>query len=235
MSIPKLSPAGKVYLFLLIPAVILSLTFGLPLVFDLLKPLIIPILIFEVYQRSKSWGGDQPLFRWLYAALVLSWLGDVFLMFESENGLFFILGLASFLLAHIGYIVSMTLTSDVPFSSSIKSPRALYIILIAGYAVVFLKTLYPGLGEMQVPVFLYAFVIMSMIAVAVMRSAPGSRVVLAGAMLFVVSDSVLAYAKFMDAFTGSREFTMFTYMLAQLLLVQGFLWAVKERTLSPRH
>jgi uncharacterized membrane protein YhhN len=62
-----------------------------------------------------------------------------------------------------------------------------------------------------------------MVAMSVLRSATGSLVVLAGAVLFVLSDSTLAYAKFINTFPGSRELTMLTYMLAQFLLVQGLL------------
>jgi len=218
-----ISHTGKIYLFLLVPAIIVSLTFEPPVFFKILKPLIIPLLIIEVYQKSRSSIVNLSLFRWLYAALILSWLGDAFLMFEARDSSFFILGLSSFLMAHIGYMISIIITSEVTISKSIKSSRSLYLVFIVAYAMLFLSILYPGLGEMQFPVFIYAFVIMAMVAMSVLRSATGSLVVLAGAVLFVLSDSTLAYAKFINTFPGSRELTMLTYMLAQFLLVQGLL------------
>ncbi|MET0393775.1 MAG: lysoplasmalogenase family protein, partial [Chitinophagaceae bacterium] len=43
--------------------------------------------------------------KWIVAALFFSWAGDILLLFQEKNSLFFLLGLAAFLLAHIFYIV----------------------------------------------------------------------------------------------------------------------------------
>ncbi len=65
------------------------------------KPLLIPILIlFLVFTKTTA-----PRKNLLLIGLFFSWLGDMFLLFEDKNKLFFIFGLVSFLTTHIFYII----------------------------------------------------------------------------------------------------------------------------------
>ena len=51
--------------------------------------------------------------------------------------------------------------------------------------------------------------------------APPSALILAGAIAFILSDSLIGYNRFVQAFGGARESIMVTYYLAQVLLVCG--------------
>lgn len=82
--------------------------------------------------------------------------------------------------------------------------------------------LWPHLGPMQLPVALYISVIASMLVTSLHRSKFNLTVV-AGAIAFVVSDSILALNKFHSPFVWARYAIMATYYLAQYLIVTGIL------------
>jgi uncharacterized membrane protein YhhN len=62
------------------------------------KPLLMPLLMLAYYFEVKRIGFFSGI---LLIGLFLSWAGDILLMFESFNGIFFISGLLSFLTAHL--------------------------------------------------------------------------------------------------------------------------------------
>jgi len=63
------------------------------------KPLIVPVLIGYFITATSSI--KSKLKKWIVLALIFSWGGDVLLMFQGQKDIFFLLGLYSFLLAHI--------------------------------------------------------------------------------------------------------------------------------------
>src|SRR6185312_3293744 len=65
-----------------------------------LKPLLLLPLIIAVF-ISTNFANKFILF----AALIFSWLGDILLLFVYKDGIYFILGLITFLIAHIFYII----------------------------------------------------------------------------------------------------------------------------------
>lgn len=124
----------------------------------------------------------------LIAALALSALGDLFISRDGETA--FLAGLGSFLLAHIAYVV---LFWGVIGGAAALSP--VVIILFAAYAIGMLRWLWPHLAEMKAPVCAYIAVIYAMGVTA--AAAPLALwPILAGAALFVISDSVLAAETF---------------------------------------
>src|SRR5688572_14757888 len=68
----------------------------------LAKPLIMPALGWY-YLGSVKWSTSTAI---VLVAIVFSFLGDTFLMYDSLNQLYFMLGLGSFLLAHIFYAIA---------------------------------------------------------------------------------------------------------------------------------
>ncbi len=154
----------------------------------------------------------------LVAALVLSALGDLFISRDGEAA--FLAGLGSFLLAHIAYVA---LFWGVVGGLSALSP--IVAIAFAVYAIAMLRWLWPHLAEMKAPVCAYIAVIYAMGAVA--AAAPASQwPIIAGAALFVISDSVLAAETFVfkDAprrWTAPVIWT--TYYASQVLIASAFL------------
>ena len=187
-----------------------------------IKPVLVPVLLYSFYASVKQKGNYK-----IIGALVLSTLGDVLLIFDGRP--FFILGLLSFLLAHVLYVLI--------FRSRVGAIKldfytALCSLVIIAYYFFFMKFLWPHLGAMRIPVLAYAFVISGMLwmALQLLRSTSSFRWhIVLGALFFVVSDSLLSIQLFYSSFELAHFYVMFTYLLAQFLLVYGILNFRNER------
>lgn len=184
------------------------------------KPLLMPAIM-AFYMGSV--GFQSAFSRRFILALFFSWVGDILLMFEDRNDLFFILGLTSFLTAHILYILYFVrITSS---SQSYFKKRPVMFIAVVAYVVELLYLLWPQLGHLKVPVLVYALVIGTMLAMALWQygklSKNTSLLFIFGAMLFVLSDSALALNRFYQSHASSGIFVMSTYVAAQTCLALG--------------
>lgn len=134
----------------------------------------------------------------------------------------FIAGLLSFLLAHVFYIITYQKTG-----AANGELRALDIFKFALLGVVLIWLIYPGLGNLLIPVLVYALVLLSMGVWAHKRRAATStssfKLVSAGVLLFVISDGLIAVNKFAFEIPAERLLIMSTYISAQYLIIQGLL------------
>ncbi len=186
------------------------------------KPLLMATLGWWFYLMTKNkFTIPSKLFL---IGMFSSLFGDTFLMFHGEE--FFLLGLASFLVAHIFYIFSFfkypRFSNGIIIQKPLKSmPFLLYLLVVAGF-------LWENLGEMKLPVLFYSFVITIMAISAMnMKNRIDFRsflLILSGAILFVISDTVIAINKFKS--TGlpeilNRLIIMTSYLIGQYLLAKG--------------
>jgi|GWRWMinimDraft_6_1066014.scaffolds.fasta_scaffold12936_2 uncharacterized membrane protein YhhN len=175
------------------------------------KPLLMPLLV-VLYLSFKQ----TILPNWYYIiALIFSLFGDVFLMFKSKD--LFIPGLASFLIAHIFYIVLFIKESKI-----LRWPTLIILIITISY-LFFLK---PNIeNELILPVSIYCIVIsfMGIVAINRKKSSFGYSLISFGALLFIISDSLIAFNKFVENLPQSSFLIMITYGLAQLFILFGFL------------
>jgi len=147
--------------------------------------------------------------------LIFSFGGDVALMFENRRA--FLLGLVLFLLAHIAYTI--TFTTLTGFSTLDLVSTILLVILGVG----FYRFIAPNLGTLRVPVIVYIIVISVMVnrAIATLASPMFSHaqaaMIALGAILFYISDMILAAARFWRPFRYHRISLAF-YYAGQLLL-----------------
>jgi uncharacterized membrane protein YhhN len=183
------------------------------------KPLIIIwLMAWFVLQLRYA---QSILKKWIIFALFFSWLGDLLLMFHQEDSIFFLLGLSSFLIAHIFYILFFHF---VRIKEMVKS-RWYLLLIVAIYYAVIISLLSPYLGEMKLPVRIYAVVISFMFMLAMhmlfIKNKTTGLWMMAGAFLFVVSDSLLAINKFFQPFEMAGFFVISTYGLAQLFITEG--------------
>lgn len=185
------------------------------------KPLLMPALAFLLFADVKA--GRKGLFGWMLAGLFFSWGGDLLLMFQEKDPLFFLLGLSSFLLAHVAYIV---LFHRIRVLENIKANSWFLVIVVVYYAML-ISWLSPWLGDMKWPVRVYGIVIsfMCMLAmhVALLRNRMAAQLIFAGAVSFVLSDSLLAVNKFYEPFAHAGLAVMLTYGLAQLGITLGLI------------
>ncbi|TDP00355.1 lysoplasmalogenase [Flavobacterium sp. 245] len=186
-----------------------------------LKPLLIPLLSFGIYFYRNF-----PTKNILLLALLFSWVGDVILLFTDLGEIYFILGLVSFLISHITYCVLFNKQNK----GEIKRNLVLFgigSVFIALYLIGMLSVLLPSLGDLKIPVMVYATVISIMLLFAyngyLIWAKPGNLYVFSGAIVFVISDSILAVNKFYTPVEKSSFFIMLTYLVAQYLIVIGIL------------
>jgi uncharacterized membrane protein YhhN len=158
--------------------------------------------------------------RSLLAALGLSALGDLFL---GVNGiarvspeLLFLAGLFSFLLAHLCYIRLFATHTE---RLSRTSLRRVGMALVGATMLSLLAVLWPTLGGMRPPVVIYAVVLGAMAISAQRSKFPAITAV--GALLFVASDAMLAYARFHHIFSAAAVLMWFRAYLAQLFICVG--------------
>ena len=180
-----------------------------------LKPILVPLLIFAVLPLSFD-GKIKLIF-----ALIFSTLGDIFLLFKGE--LFFILGLGSFLIAHVWYIVIFA--NRLKGKGNLQS-LVILILPVLVYLGVFLSLLWDQekMIPMRIPVVVYACVISTMLLLAssLFLANDKSKIqLLFGALFFVISDSCLAWNLFHSEIPHASLIVMSTYLLAQLLLTWG--------------
>ncbi len=150
-----------------------------------------------------------PVESFYQAALViglgLSLLGDVCLMFPGER--WFTAGLVSFLLAHLAY--------SAGFLTRWQSEWAVAWLIVYGAAGGLLgRLILPGAGRLRGPVAVYVLAILTMAWLGAGVSVPAG----VGAALFVVSDGLLAYDRFVRQFPSARRLVLTTYWLAQWLI-----------------
>lgn len=165
------------------------------------------------------WQPRADLYRHsIMLGLALSLVGDVFMSLRSG----FIGGLSSFLLAHVCYVIAFT-SGAVPL-------RPLRILPFLLFGCVIIPILYPGIGDLKIPVFIYMAVILTMGWRAAARlGKPGERreahlAALLGAISFIISDSLIALGKFHGEIPAGHPWVMITYWAGQF----GIAWSVKR-------
>ncbi len=196
----------------------------------LFKPLIMLSLGgFWVAQTShvpNSW------LKWgTLVAIFFSGLGDMCLMFAGEQ--FFQLGLASFLTAHLAYLVAFGQPKAAPRTRSLLASRPYLALPFLALGIGLYAFLWPTLGQLWLPVLLYTCVLTAMTLAALNRYGRTTdrsfQSVFAGAMLFLMSDSCLAISLFGHSFPYAGVLVMLTYIPAQYLIVQGLRWQILAR------
>lgn len=177
------------------------------------KPLTTLLLLFLAASAPAAHG---PAYRLaILIGLVFSLAGDVFLMLPRDR---FIVGLASFLLAHLAYIAAFGATGPTASDTQLLLPLGVV-------AAILLRLLWPGLGKLRIPVVLYTATIVVMVwrAWARSRGIPslGTALAASGAALFLVSDALLALNRFRWRFPSAQASVQVTYVAAQALIAMS--------------
>jgi len=185
------------------------------------KPLIVVVLLVWLYLSTNLKGRFH---KRIFTGLIFAWIGDILLMFQNDQPGFFIYGLIAFVACHIFYIRAFTL--DHKSNPNHKTPYFLWVVgAFAIYCSGLFFYLQPKLSAMQFPVLMYAIIISVVAIMAVNRYGKVNifsfKLILFGALFFLLSDSVLAVNKFAQPIPQSGALIMATYMIAQYLIVYG--------------
>jgi len=177
-------------------AILYKITKGIP-VFSLLLFLVI-----------FDFNTDYRLL--IMAALFFSLAGDLFLLSEKR----FLYGVVAFLVSHVFYFIAFVNETE-NFNFLIFAP----IILFTGsYFLIIKKSLK---SKMVIPIAVYVTVISLMLWSAAnlffASENNNSLIIFIAAILFTISDSVLAWNKFVNKFKFAQLIILPTYYAAQLL------------------
>ena len=200
--------------FLLAAVAIYSVLHGYAL-FDYFKPMTTVAII-----TLAAWREPFTAFgKWIISGLLFGLLGDIFLLREA----YFVYGLGAFLVTHTCFTTAI--------AKCFGNPRRPEVGLgLLAFGALYYYLLWPNLGELALPVAVYFWVILLMAYYAFghyRRRPDGLRRLLAlAALLFVISDGLIGYNKFVAPVPGAQLLILATYWLS----VGGFAWAVvRER------
>jgi uncharacterized membrane protein YhhN len=162
----------------------------------------------------------------LTAGLLLSSLGDAFLSRNGERA--FMGGLASFLVAHLCYIALFSLAGGGYGLILVDLWRMVVAVLMAGFMLAMMVVLLPRVGpSLRGPVLAYGLAILMMGLSALTLD---NYWILAGAILFMASDAILAAERFLTSGVSPNRLAMriavwMAYYAAQLTMTLGVLLA----------
>ncbi|WP_169568043.1 lysoplasmalogenase [Sneathiella limimaris] len=160
---------------------------------------------------------QKRISKLLCLALLCSAAGDAFL--AIRNGDYFTHGLGAFLIAHLLYISIFAKTQSWKEVATWRKGATALVVL---FAASMLGMLWPELGALKAPVFIYIAVISTM-ALLALGSRLDPRLVVLGAISFLISDATIAINKFLYAFELSGPLIWITYIGAQVLLTLGII------------
>jgi uncharacterized membrane protein YhhN len=186
------------------------------------KPAVMVFLLAWLYFYA---GLDGPLL-FFGLGILFSLGGDVFLMLPDEKK-WFLPGLVSFLLAHVFYIVGLNYVIPALniFGIFLAISIALFVAQIYRRIAAGLHA--SGQDKLRLPVLIYSIVISLMWLSALLTifetswSTTPSLLVSVGATLFVASDIILAWNRFVSPIKNGRLINLITYHLGQILLIVG--------------
>ena len=175
-----------------------------------LKPLSTLLVIFVATLSFAEAKMNLVYTLGVLVGLVLSLRGDIALMFP-DNRKAFMTGLVLFLLAHVAYAITFTMLDGL---HTIDWLTALVLLAIGGG---FFFLIRGGLGKMKIPVIIYLVIISVMVNQALSTftgsafSALQAWMISIGAVLFYISDVILAVNRFWKPFEYNRISLAFYY------------------------
>jgi uncharacterized membrane protein YhhN len=190
------------------------------------KPLLMPLLAAGAFQHwTRTPSNPRTIVIPLLVALSCAWLGDVLLIFQS----LFLPGVAAFLAmqAIYSWLMFSRMKPVLVSGSSVVVLVSVVAISVAQY-----RLLGGHLGPYRYPMIVYLCFLTSMLASAALlvtgdKVARGAPHLLAGAILFYVSDNLIALDRFLQPIPASGFWIMVTYASAQWLIVRGFMLAAE--------
>ncbi|MBX9975724.1 lysoplasmalogenase [Cytobacillus firmus] len=172
---------------------------------------LIPMALIIIYAFRKLPASPSPALRLVIMGLFFCMLGDGFIAVS------FVAGLGAFLVGHLFYLtgfLKMSQITKLRLASII--PIGLYSLLIGRQLIVSLAA--EGNDTLVMPVIAYMLVISIMALSAILT---GSKLAIAGSLLFVISDSILSWNMFVSDVVYSDVFIMTTYYSAQFLIASS--------------
>jgi len=165
------------------------------------------------------WKASGIVLLGLYALWQRAWLAGLALLLCATGDVLleivFVAGMAAFALGHVVYILCFLEWGRVLGANKRDFPAAGIVILAS---LLLLGWFFPGMGELMIPALIYQAIITVMVCTGLVVKAP--MLARLGAVLFMVSDTLIAVGKFtdVDVLPGS---VWVTYAGAQIMIAWG--------------
>jgi uncharacterized membrane protein YhhN len=165
--------------------------------------------------------------RWLMAALMFSAVGDALLAIPWWT-MSFVLGLASFLLAHLCFLGAL-----IPLAHRSR-PRLVAVGVTCVACAALLAWFWPGLVRegLTVPVIVYIVVLAAMVCAALLARLPTIWTAV-GAVCFAGSDAMIGIGRFVLDNEALAVPIWWAYAAAQILITAGFFFGRADTAVEP--
>jgi uncharacterized membrane protein YhhN len=203
---------------------IIALIFEIEILHQICKPLLMVTLLIYFWSESDH-RKDEKWVRHVTLALAFSWIGDIMLMFTHLSFMLFLAGLSAFLFAHFIYVIAYIRATQ---HNKLHLKLSIVPIVVLLYFILMASQIVPYVASIiQAPIAVYGFILFVMASVAWYRKGETNFLsfqwVFVGALLFIVSDSLLAINRFAETLPYANIAVMVTYIGAQWLIVTGLL------------
>lgn len=182
------------------------------------KAFLMPLLaaVFLLHARAP-----EP---WVVAALAFGWLGDLFLL-NPNRDLLRTLGIASFLLGHVCYLAAMIRHYSISPALWARIAVPVFFVLAAALIYTWMLAVLPKEMRLVGAVYYLALAVINIGAGLTTASGnPGGLPLMLGAVLFLVSDTILCRQFFTVGHPAPKHdvAVMTTYLVAQSLIITAF-------------
>ncbi len=184
-----------------------------------------PAVMIVLFTWLLTSVGSRGALLWFGVGILFSLLGDVLLMISLDR--MFLFGLVAFLLAHIAYVIGF----NIPIPTVSLWGFVFAVMVGLGGTRIIRRILdslaAKGQSRMRMPIIVYSFVISLMLLSAMLKltditwNAGAAILVSVGALLFYLSDIVLAWNKFVAPIQHGRIYNIGLYHLGQIALIAG--------------
>jgi uncharacterized membrane protein YhhN len=218
--------------YALVGVFMLTVLFELQTLHYAVKPLFMVLLMW--FHRNQLSNSFETFSKLIQFGLFFSWIGDIALMFDEKMPILFVVGLGAFLVAHVGYFfafINSIRKSENPFN---LGKAVLIGIPFAAFTVPFFLFMKDGLpSDLFGPVLAYTVVITVMGIGSAIRLGHTDKKdyqwILIGAILFILSDCVIAINKFVHDFQFDAILNMALYLGGQYMITVGAVYYAQRK------
>ena len=186
--------------------------------------IVITLGIHFYYNSSNLLQKERVL---IFTALFLSLIADIILI--TDNLYFLVVGMLMFMLAKICYSIVYS------FKAKFDIDRLLpFLAVTLLYCLFVIYFLYEGIGNLYIPVIGYIFISLIMTKMAYLRykqvNDKSYYLVLLGAVIFMISETIMAFYNFYKPLPYTFTLVILTYGLSQYFSIRGVILQNKSKT-----
>ncbi|MBC8052323.1 MAG: lysoplasmalogenase [Sphingobacteriaceae bacterium] len=184
-------------------------------------PLIGTSLILYLLIKTKI---EEQFHRLIFMGLVLSLAGDIQLLFTTGTEFYFLTGLIATLIGYTlySYAYFIDFTSDLSKTRTVGNVLLMVLLIVT---VSFFIAAGKSLREFTYPAIAYFLILSAMMVLSGYRHKRVNRLsfklIFTGSFSFVISNLSIGYYNFIDAEHTMMIIFLFTYLIAQYLVVMG--------------